>query len=159
MAGRNWGKKALLLTLCSLTSGLFAIYLLFGAVGIIVQCKFLTMGHPLTMLIMFCVILSFNVKYPGIGIRGIIGNSTGSIIMPIFTPKLQILWPTYKPKVLDSLYKIPRWWTDDRIWATYQLRTDSFWTKYAYCLNYYWYQGFEHLRQQVAPYHANKITC
>ena len=117
------------------------------------------MGHPLAMLAMLYVTLSFNVKHPGIGIYDIAGNSTGGTNMPTITPKPQIPRPTYRPKVINPLYKIPRWWTDDRIWATYQLRTDSFWTKYAYCLNYYWYQGFEHLRQQVAPYHANKITC
>ena len=46
-------------------------------------------------------------------------------------PKPEIPWLTDRPKVLDPLYKMPRWWTDDRIWATYQLRIDISWTKYA----------------------------
>ena len=71
-----------------------------------------------------CYVIMFNVKHPKIGICATAGNSTGSTSVPI-TPKPQIPWPTYRPKVLDTLYKIPRWWTDDRIWATYQLRIDS----------------------------------
>ena len=85
-----------------------------------------------------CYIIILNVKHPGIDIPGVAGNSTGSTSVPI-TPKPQIPWPTYRPKVLDPLYKIPRWWTGGRIWATYQLRIDSFWTKHAYCLNDHWF--------------------
>jgi hypothetical protein len=56
-------------------------------------------------------------------------------------PKPEIPWLTDRPKVLDPLYKIRRWWIDDRIWATYQLRIDSVWNKYAYCLNCHWFHS------------------
>ena len=72
-------------------------------------CMFLPMGHPLAMLTMLYVTFSFDVKHPRIGIPRVTDNSTGSINMPAITPKPQIPWPTYRPKVLDSLYKIPRW--------------------------------------------------
>ena len=54
-----------------------------------------------------CYIIIFIVKRPRISICGESGNSTWSTSLPI-TPKLQISWPTYRPKVLDPLYKIPR---------------------------------------------------
>jgi hypothetical protein len=69
-----------------------------------VLCMLLTTGHPLAMLTLVYVILSFNnVKYPGIGIHGVAGNSTGSINMPTTTPKHQLPWPTYRPKVLETI--------------------------------------------------------
>jgi hypothetical protein len=87
----------------------------------------LTMWHPLAMLAVFHVTL------PRIGIHDIAGNSIGNtsvlttptIPSLIITRKPQIPWHTCRPKVLDPLYKIPRWWTDDRIRATYQPSIDS----------------------------------
>ena len=93
------------------------------------------MWHPLAILDELCVTL------PEISICGVAGNSNGNTSMPTITPKSQIQWPTYRPKVLDPLYKIRRWWIDDRIWATYQLRIDSVWNKYAYCLNCHWFHS------------------
>ena len=54
-------------------------------------CMLLTTGHPLAMLTLVYVILSFNnVKYPGIGIHGVAGNSTGSTSVLTVPSKPQI---------------------------------------------------------------------
>jgi hypothetical protein len=86
----------------------------------------LTTCHPLAcaLTLSFSVLNTPELEYMSPG------NSTVSTIPPsTITPKPQIPWPAYRPKVLDPLYKIPRWWADDRIWAPHQLRIDNVWTK------------------------------
>lgn len=115
-------------------------------------------GVP-TLMLMFPITLLL--VHPG---SLVIAISTGNIINPAthgsksttIIPRPQLSWPPNRPNILDPLYRIPWWWMDDRIWATFQLRIKNLWTKYAHSFNYYWYKGYRHGRQQLACYHPSE---